>query len=315
MAPRIVDSVLDLVGSTPLIRLQRIVPQSSATVLGKLEALNPGGSVKDRICLSMVEDAERAGRLRPGMTIVEPTSGNTGIGLAMVCAVKGYQLILTMPESMSFERRALVMRYGAKVELTRAELGMTGAVDRAREIVERDKNAIMLQQFENPANPEAHRRTTAQEILEATGGDVDAFVTGVGTGGTLTGVAEVLKAEIPHVWVVAVEPASSAVLSGGECGPHRIEGIGAGFVPAVLNRDVIDEVIPVTDEDAFATSDRLTSVEGLMVGLSAGANVWASLQVAQRLGPGRTVVTVLPDTGTRYFSVHEYFRHRSRSPD
>jgi cysteine synthase A len=296
--------VLELVGNTPLVRLRRVIPEGSAEVLGKVESLNPAGSIKDRIALSMIEDAEEQGLLKPGDTIVEPTSGNTGIGLAMVAAVKGYHLILTMPEDMSVERRKLLARYGAKLVLTPAIEGMSGAVYAAQELVEKNPGYFMPQQFNNPANPEIHRRTTAREILRATGGRLDAFVAGVGTGGTITGIGEVLKKQDPHILVVAVEPVRSPVLAGGKAGLHAIQGIGASFVPGVLNREVIDEIIAVRDEDALAMTRRLTTQEGLLVGISAGANVHASVAVARRLGAGKRVVTILPDTGERYLSVN-----------
>jgi cysteine synthase len=301
--PRIAESVLDLIGNTPLVRLNRVPPAGGATILAKVESQNPGGSVKDRIARSMVEDAERRGVLRPGSTLVEPTSGNTGIGLAMVAAVKGYRLILTMPDDMSQERRRLLARLGAELVLTPAIEGMTGAVYAAQELCRVNPGYVMLQQFENPANPDAHRRTTALEILEATGGKVDGFVAGVGTGGTITGVGEVLRERLPRVRIVAVEPARSPVLSGGKARVHGIQGIGASFVPGILNRAVFDEVVQVKDEDAMAMALRLAREEGLLVGISAGANVWAALGVAERLGAGRTVVTVLCDTGERYLSV------------
>ncbi len=299
----IADTVLDIVGNTPLVRLHRIVPDGAAEVLAKLESLNPGGSVKDRIALSMVEDAEERGELKPGDTIVEPTSGNTGIGLAMVAAAKGYHLVLTMPEQMTVERRKLLVRYGAELVLTPAVEGMSGAVHAAQELV--DKHGyFMPQQFENPANPEVHRRTTAREIVKATGGRLDAFVAAVGTGGTLTGVGEVLKQHDSRILVVAVEPARSPVLAGGKPGPHGIQGTGAGFIPTVLNREVYDELIDVRDEDAYATAARLAKEEGLLAGISAGANAFAALQVAVKLGRGKRVVTVLPDTGERYLSIN-----------
>jgi cysteine synthase A len=298
-----VSNVLELIGDTPLVRLQRLVKPGWATVLGKLESLNPGGSVKDRIALAMIEEAERQGRLKPGDTIVEPTSGNTGIGLAMVAAVKGYRLILTMPEDMSVERRALVQRYGVELVLTPAVEGMTGAVYAAEELVRKNPRFFMPQQFLNPANPEIHRRTTAREILKATDGRLDAFVAGVGTGGTLTGVGEVLKRERPEILVVAVEPTRSPVLQGGKFRPHGIQGIGASFVPGVLNTTIYDEIIGVRDEDALAVTRRLSREEGLLVGVSSGANVFAALRVAERLGRGKTVVTMLCDTGERYLSV------------
>jgi len=302
--PLIADSVLDLVGNTPLVRLSRVVPEGSAEILGKMESLNPAGSVKDRIALSMVDAAEQEGVIKPGDTIVEPTSGNTGIGLAMVCAVKGYKLILTMPEDMSVERRRLLTRFGAQLVLTPAIEGMSGAVYAAQELCEKNKTYFMPQQFNNPANPEIHRRATAREIIAATGGKLDAFVAGVGTGGSITGIGEVLKQEVPGVAVIAVEPARSPVLGGGKAGIHAIQGIGASFVPGVLNRDVYDELIAVKDEDALAMTGRLTREEGLLVGISSGGNVWASLQVAKKLGPGKRVVTMLCDTGERYLSVN-----------
>ena len=301
-AEGIADSVLDLIGETPMVRLSRIAPADGAEIVGKLESLNPGGSVKDRIALSMIEAAEEQGLLTPGDTIVEPTSGNTGIGLAMVAAVKGYKLILTMPEDMSIERRRLFQRFGAQLALTPAIEGMTGAVYAAQELQEK-KKYFMPQQFNNLANPEVHRRTTVREILRQTDGKIDAFVAGVGTGGTITGVGSVLKAEKQGVLIVAVEPAKSPVLAGGKAGIHGIQGIGASFVPGVLDRGVYDELIAVKDEDAFAMTGRLTREEGLLVGISSGSNVWAAMQVAKRLGPGKRVVTMLCDTGERYLSV------------
>jgi cysteine synthase len=302
--PLIADSVLDLVGNTPLVRLNRVVEEGSAAILGKLENLNPGGSVKDRIALSMIEEAERNGSLKPGSTIVEPTSGNTGIGLAMVAAVKGYRLILTMPEDYSVERRRLLERLGAELLLTPAIEGMTGAVFAARQLVKKDPSIFMPQQFENPANPLVHRQTTAREIIEATGGEIDAFVAGVGTGGTITGVGEVLRDELgDRVHIAAVEPARSPVLSGGRAGMHGIQGIGASFVPGVLNQSVYDEIIRVEDRDATGMALRLAREEGLLVGISAGANVHAALKVAGRIGEGKTVITMLCDTGERYLSV------------
>ena len=299
----IADSVLDLIGRTPLVRLQRLPNPDGATVIAKVESLNPGGSVKDRIALAMITEAERQGVLKPGATLVEPTSGNTGIGLAMAAAVKGYRLILTMPDDMSVERQRLLARFGAEILLTPAIEGMTGSVHAARELVREHPEYFMPQQFENPANPEIHRRTTAIEILDATGGRLDAFVAGVGTGGTLTGVGEVLKERVPGVQVVAVEPARSPVLSGGRARPHAIQGIGASFVPGVLNRTIIDRVIQVRDEDAMAWARRLAREEGLLVGISAGAAVFGACAVAAELAPGKRVVTVLPDTGERYLSL------------
>ena len=299
----IVDSVLDLVGNTPLVRLNRLPGPRCAEVLGKLESVNPAGSVKDRIAVSMVEDAERKGLLAPGATIVEPTTGNTGIGLAMVAAVKGYRLILTMPEDMSLERRRLLARYGAQFVLTPAIEGMTGAVYAAEQLLAEHPDYFMPQQFLNAANPEIHRQTTGPEILRATDGRIDAFVAGVGTGGTITGVGEVLRERIPDVLIVAVEPVRSQVLRGHRAGMHAIQGIGASFVPGVLNRDVYQELIAVGDDDAIEMSRRLAREEGLLVGISSGANVVASLKVAKRLGPGKRVVTMLPDTGERYLSM------------
>ncbi|MBI3320757.1 MAG: cysteine synthase A [Candidatus Omnitrophica bacterium] len=304
---KIAESVLELIGNTPLVRLHRVVEPRMATLLAKLESFNPGGSVKDRICLSMIEDAEARGLLKPGATVVEPTSGNTGIGLAMICAVKGYHSILTMPETMSAERIQILKSYGAQVVLTPASEGMIGAVKRAEELVKRTPGAFMPQQFVNPANPDIHRRTTAQEILRATDEELDAFVAGVGTGGTITGVGEVLKKRNPHVKIVAVEPKSSPVLSGGQPGPHMIQGIGAGFVPQVLNRAVVDEIMTVSDEQAYETAKRLAKEEGLFVGISSGAACWAALKVAKELGAGKTLVVIFPDTGERYFSIQPYF--------
>ncbi len=303
MKPKIADSVLDLIGDTPIVRLHRVSKPGGATVLAKVESANPGGSVKDRIAAAMIEDAERRGVLTPGATIVEPTSGNTGIGLAMVAAVKGYRLILTMPDDMSVERQRLLSRFGAEIQLTAAIEGMTGAVYAATELCREHPEYFMPQQFQNAANPEAHRRTTAVEILEATDGRLDVFVAGVGTGGTVTGVGEILKAKVPRIRVVAVEPARSPVLSGGKARPHGIQGIGASFVPGVLNRSVLDEIILVRDEDATAMSRRLAREEGLLVGISAGANVFAAAGIAGSLSPAETVLTVLPDTGERYLSL------------
>jgi len=299
----VAGSVLELVGGTPLVRLNRIPKAGGAAVLAKVESLNPGGSVKDRIAVAMIEDAERRGMLKPGATVVEPTSGNTGIGLAMVCAVRGYRLILAMPDDMSVERQRLISRYGAEIHLTPAIEGMSGAVFAAQELCKDHPEYFMPLQFENKANPEAHRRTTALEILEATEERIHAFVAGIGTGGTITGVGEVLKERIPAVRVIGVEPARSPVLSGGHARPHGIQGIGASFVPGVLNRGILDEIIPVRDEDATTTARRLAREEGLLVGISSGANVWAACQVAGKMPADRVVVTVLCDTGERYLSV------------
>ena len=288
-------------------KLNRIVEDSMADIFAKLEFFNPGGSIKDRICLSMIEDAERKRLLKPGATIIEPTSGNTGIGLAMVAAVKGYKLILTMPETMSMERVFILESYGAEVLLTPGEEGMIGAVKKAEELAGQTPGSFMPHQFNNPANPAIHRETTAREILNAMDGHVDALVAGVGTGGTITGVAEMLKSKIPQVQIIAVEPADSPVISGGEAGPHRIQGIGAGFIPQVLQIDVIDRIITVTDEEAYGLSKRLAKEEGLFVGISSGAAVFAALITANELGKGKTVVVILPDTGERYYTTHQHF--------
>jgi len=304
---RIANNVTELIGHTPLVRFNRIARDGSADLLAKLEYFNPGGSVKDRICLEMVEDAEKRGLLKKGSTIVEPTSGNTGIGLAMIAAVKGYKCILAMSEAMSLERIYILKSYGAEVVLTPASEGMQGAIDKAGEILKKTPNSFMPQQFNNQANPQAHRKSTAIEILEATDGNLDAFVAGVGTGGTITGVGEVLKKHNPNIKVIAVEPKGSAVLSGGKPGPHKIQGIGAGFIPEILNRNIIDRIIQVGDNDAFRTAKLLAKEEGLFVGISAGAATWAAMEVAEGLGRGKIVVVVLPDTGERYFSIQQYF--------
>ena len=294
------ETVLDLVGNTPLVHLRRLPASGAAQVWAKLERFNPGGSVKDRIAKSMVEAAEEAGLLEPGGVIVEPTSGNTGIGLAMTAAVKGYGLILVMPEGLSAERSALLRAFGAKVVLTPRKMGMKGAIARAEELA-RQHGYFLPLQFSNPANPEIHRSTTAAEIL-AQIGHLDAFVAGVGTGGTITGVGEILKDALPGVEIVAVEPAGSPVLSGGSPGKHKIQGNGAGFVPEVLNTGAIDEIMQVTDENAARTARRLAREEGILAGISSGAAAWAAMQVAQRLDKDKAVVTLLPDTGERYLS-------------
>jgi len=297
-------SITELVGRTPLIRLNRISDETGAEVLGKLESFNPGGSVKDRIGVAMIEAAERDGRIAPGRTtLIEPTSGNTGVALAMVAAARGYDLVLTMPDTFSMERRALLKAYGARLVLTPGSEGMAGAVDRAAQLADELDDAFVPQQFENAANPEAHRLTTAEEIWDDTGGEIDVFVAGVGTGGTLTGVGRVLKERKPDVRVVAVEPSDSPVLSGGAPGPHRIQGIGAGFVPSVLDEQVYDEVLTASDDVAFRVARALAREEGVLVGISAGANVWAAGELARRDGMrGKVVVTVLCDTGERYLS-------------
>lgn len=297
-------SITELIGSTPLLRLNRISDESGAEVLGKLESLNPGGSVKDRIGLAMIDAAERDGVIAPGRTtIIEPTSGNTGVALAMVAAARGYDLVLAMPDTMSVERRALLKAYGARLVLTPGSEGMSGAVSRAVELAAESDDTFVPQQFENPANPAAHAATTAEEIWADTDGQVDAFVAGVGTGGTVTGVGRMLKERRPGVLVIAVEPAESAVLSGNPSGAHRIQGIGAGFVPRVLDTDVYDEIVTVRGDDAFAAARDLARGEGVLVGISAGANVHAAAEVARRPGmKGKVVVTVLCDTGERYLS-------------
>lgn len=300
--------VTQLIGNTPMAKLAALVDEDSAEVLAKLEMFNPGGSIKDRIALMMVEKAEAAGILQPGGVIIEATSGNTGIGLAMVAASRGYRIILVMPETMSQERRAILEAYGAELVLTPGGEGMNGSVKKAEEIVAANPDYFMARQFDNPANPEVHRLTTAREILEATGGRIDAFVAGIGTGGTITGVGEVLKAEVPGVKIIGVEPAESPILSGGQPGPHRIQGIGANFIPAVLNRAIIDEMITVKDIDAFLTSRALAKQEGILAGISAGAAVYAAVALAKKLGRGKRVVTVLPDTGERYLTMIPYFQ-------
>ncbi|MCX7703410.1 MAG: cysteine synthase A [Planctomycetota bacterium] len=299
---RIFENVLETVGKTPLVRIRRFSSGSYADVVAKIEARNPCGSVKDRIAIAMIEDAERKGLLKKDSVLVEPTSGNTGIGLAMVCAVKGYKLVLTMPESMSIERRKLLKGLGAEIVLTSAADGIPGAVRKAEEIV-KERNGVMLQQFKNPANPEVHRKTTAEEIWDDTSGEIDIFVAGVGTGGTLTGVGEILKKRKKEITVVAVEPANSAVLSGGKAGRHKIQGIGAGFVPEILNRKVIDEIIPVKDEDALDAARELMKKEGILAGISSGAAAYAALTVAPRpKNKGKLLVVLLPDTAERYIS-------------
>ncbi|BCB96988.1 cysteine synthase [Dissulfurispira thermophila] len=296
------ESILGLIGNTPLVRIRKMASDNSAEIWAKLEGFNPGGSVKDRIALSMIETAEKEGRLRKGSTIIEPTSGNTGIGLAMVSAVKGYKLILTMPETMSMERRQLLQAFGAELVLTPGEKGMMGAVEKAEEIYRNNPDFFMPQQFENKANPEIHRQTTAVEIINAIGCVPDAFVAGVGTGGTITGTGEALREKNPDIWITAVEPAGSPVLSGGNPGKHKIAGIGAGFYPGVLNVKIYNEVIQVTDEDAANTTKQLALKEGILAGISSGAAMWAAMKVAERLGKNRKLVVIFPDRGDRYLS-------------
>lgn len=300
------DNIAAAVGYTPLVRIQKLNP-GGATVLAKLESKNPCGSVKDRIAKYMIEAAEMRGLIKPETVIVEPTSGNTGIGLAFICAAKGISLTLTMPESMSIERRKLLQIFGAKIVLTPADRGMAGAVEQAEQIAASDPNAIILQQFKNPANPQAHRETTAKEIWVDTDGEVSILVAGVGTGGTLTGCGEVLKDKNPDLKVVAVEPKDSPVLSGGKPGPHKIQGIGAGFVPDILNTGLIDEIVQVANDDAMETARQLALQEGILSGISGGANVWAAIEVAKRPeNAGKTIVTFICDTGERYISTELY---------
>lgn len=302
---RVYDSILDTIGATPLVRLNRLADDggSLAEITGKLEFFNPLASVKDRIGLAMIEAAEAEGRIGPDTVLVEPTSGNTGIALAFVCAAKGYRLILTMPDGLSVERRRMLALLGAEIELTPADQGMKGAIKRAEELTARHPNSIILQQFENPANPEIHRRTTAEEIWEDTGGQVDAVVSGVGTGGTLTGIAEVIKARKPDFRLIAVEPEDSPVLSGGVPGPHKIQGIGAGFVPGVLNTDMIDEIVKIGNETSYAMARKAARLEGLPVGISSGAALAAALEVGGRADmKGKLIVVILPDHAERYLS-------------
>lgn len=300
---RMYQSVIELIGNTPAVQLQRLTGPEHADVFVKLEKMNPSGSVKDRAASGLLIDAEARGLIRPGSLIVEPTSGNTGIGLAMYAAAKGYRLILVMPDNMTAERISLLRAYGAEVVLTPAAERMPGAIAKARQLIEENPGSYMPNQFENSANPDIHRTTTALEIIEQTEGRLDAFVATSGTGGTITGTGEVLKAKLPHVYVAVVEPAGSPVLSGGQPGSHKLVGTSPGFVPQILNTSVYDEIIQVTDEDALETTRRLAREEGLLVGPSSGASVWAALQIARRLGPGKRVLCIAPDTGERYLSM------------
>jgi cysteine synthase len=306
------SDITNLIGGTPLLKLQRIPEKGMAQILCKLEFYNPGGSVKDRIALAMIEDAEKKGILKPGGTLVEPTSGNTGIGLALVCAQRGYKLILVMPEDMSQERRVLLKAYGAELILTPAQGLMAEAVKRAKEIKEQNPGYFMPEQFANRANPEAHKKTTAPEIEKDTEGKFDVFVAGIGTGGTITGVGEYFKAKNPKIKIIGVEPAATALLSGGKAGVHRIQGIGAGFIPPVLNRSVLDEIVIVEDKDAYRMTKRLAREEGLLLGISSGANVAAALQIAKRLPPEARIVTICCDMGERYFSLEAEFESEGR---
>lgn len=299
---RVAGDITELIGNTPVVRLKKLVGEDKAKVLVKLEFFNPGASIKDRTALGMIRQAEEDGILRPGSVIVEPTSGNTGIGLAMIAAVKGYRMIVVMPDSMSIERRKLMAAYGAEVVLTPGAQGMAGAIEKARELVSAYKNSFMPQQFENPANSAIHARTTAREIIAQTGGKLDVFVSAVGTGGTLTGIGAVLKEEIPGIKVVAVEPAGSPVLSGGQKGAHKIQGIGAGFIPKVLDTKIIDQVFQVTDEQSLETARKLAREEGVFAGISSGAAVYAAVQMAQERSPEQVILTITPDTGERYLS-------------
>lgn len=302
---RIANSITELIGQTPIVKLNRLTDDNSADVYVKLEYMNPGSSVKDRIALAMIENAEKKGLLKQGDTIIEPTSGNTGIGLAMVAAAKGYRAILVMPETMSMERRNLLRAYGAELVLTPGSEGMGGAIQKAVELA-KENGYFLPQQFENEANPEVHRQTTGKEIVAQMGDQLDGFIAGVGTGGTITGVGEVLREAYPSIKIYAVEPVESAVLSGGEKGPHKIQGIGAGFVPKILNTDVYDEIIQVTGDDAFAYARRVAKEEGILGGISSGAAIYAALQVAKKLGKGKRVLAIIPSNGERYLSTPLY---------
>lgn len=306
---KIANKLTELVGNTPLLRMDKwsAAKGTANTIIAKVEYFNPGGSAKDRIALAMVEDAEKKGLLKPGGTIIEPTSGNTGVGLALVAAVKGYKLILTMPETMSIERRNLVKAYGAEVRLTSGSEGMTGAIKAAEALRDSIDGAVILQQFENTANPEVHYRTTGPEIWRDTDGKIDIFVAGVGTGGTISGVGKYLKEQNPDIKVVAVEPAGSPVLNGGKSGPHKLQGIGAGFTPLIYNKEIVDEVLDIADDDAIRTSRELAAAEGLLVGISSGAAAYGAMLMAQRKeNEGKNIVVLLPDTGERYLSTVLY---------
>ncbi|RKD26094.1 cysteine synthase A [Caminicella sporogenes DSM 14501] len=305
---RVANNILELIGNTPMVKLNKIVPKNSADIYLKLEFFNPGSSVKDRIALNMIEDAEKRGLLKKGGTIVEPTSGNTGIGLAMIGAAKGYRVILVMPDTMSVERRKLLKAFGADLVLTDGTKGMRGAIEKAEEILKKNPSYFMPQQFKNKANPEIHKKTTAREILIQMDNNFDMFIAGVGTGGTLTGIGEVIKEELPNVKVIAVEPEASPILSGGRAGTHKIQGIGAGFIPDVLNIDVIDEVFKVKDEDAYETSRKVAVEEGILVGISSGAAIFTAIQKAKELGKGKKIVVIVPSYGERYLSVPDFYK-------
>ncbi|MBO1223713.1 MAG: cysteine synthase A [Candidatus Scalindua sediminis] len=302
-----ISEVSGLIFNTPLVRLNRIVGDDCAEILAKVEGANPGGSVKDRVCMAMIESAEKKGQLKKGYTIIEATSGNAGISLAFISAIKGYKVLLTMPDNCSVERRTLLKLYGAEIEFTPSIEGMPGAIRKAEQLIKKRKNCFMPQLFNNVANPEIHRRTTAEEIWQATNGELDAFISGVGTGGTITGVGEVFKERKKDIQIVAVEPKNSAVLSGGRPGHHNIPGIGPGFIPKILNKEIIDRIIPVTDKDAFDTSIRIAKEEGLLVGISSGAVTFAALHIAKELGKGKRVVIILPDNGERYLNLYQNY--------
>ncbi|OHD66184.1 MAG: cysteine synthase A [Spirochaetes bacterium RBG_13_51_14] len=309
---KVFNNITETIGNTPLVRINKLNGSQGVTILAKLESFNPLSSVKDRIGVAMIEAAEKEGKIKKKTVIIEPTSGNTGIALAFVCAVRGYKLILTMPDTMSIERRQLLQIFGAELVITEGAKGMKGAIEKAEELVKSTPGSFMPQQFNNPSNPEIHRKTTAEEIWNDTDGAVDIFVCGIGTGGTITGVGEIIKKRKPSLKVVAVEPSDSPVLSGGNPGPHKIQGIGAGFVPRILNRDVIDEIITVSNMEARETTRRLASEEGILAGISSGAALWAALKVARRKeAAGKTIVVVMPDTGERYLSTWLFNRQQS----